>query len=263
MNTPYRTGAVSALLLAASVFPAPASATIYQFDFTGQFTLLDPGGGFIDQQPISSMLTYDDGAGTGFSASLLIDNFITFGATATIYDVSLRRVTGSSLILGNMLADWNGNDGVPLSMVWDASGLLNAIGDGLQVGDVISGTDLSRGGSVIADVGSALPASDSLGLGQGPAPLAVTALNTSTLCTPGLDCLGNALSGGAPFSDDGIGGSPMVDGPFPGLNVNFDIGSGHSLTVSSIIPAPVPAAFWSFGSGLLGLAGIAGRRRTG
>jgi len=62
------------------------------------------------------------------------------------------------------------------------------------------------------------------------------------------------------FVDDGIGGSPLIDGPFVGLNVNFDIGSGHSLTLTNISSVPVPAAVWLFGSGLLGLIGVARRK---
>ena len=260
-NNTYRM-CIVASMLAGTVTAAPVSAAVYEFHFTGQYTLLDPIGGYMDQRPISSTLTYNDNSGAGFSASLTIANFDTFGATATIHDISLQRQAGTNLILGNMLADWNGSVGVPISMVWDATGLFNAIDYGLQANDVISGTYLMRGGSVIADVGSALPASDALGLGQGPAPLAVTTLNTATLCNVGSDCLGNALSGGAPFTDDGVGGSPMIDGYFRGLNVNFDIGSGNSLTVLSVTQVPVPAAAWLLGSGLLGLLGVA-RRKVG
>lgn len=260
-NNIFRTCIVVSML-AGTTMTAPVSAAIYEFHFTGQYTLLDPAGSYMDQQPISSTLTYDDNSGAGFSASLTIANFDTFGATATIYDISLQRQAGTNLVLGNMLADWNGNIGVPISMVWDATGLFNAIDYGLQADDVISGTYLMRGGSIVADVDSALPASDALGLNQGPAPLAVTTLNTATLCTVGSDCLGNALSGGAPFTDDGVAGSPMIDGPFPGLNVNFDIGSGNSLTVLSVTQVPVPAAAWLLGSGLLGLLGLARRAVT-
>lgn len=259
---------ISTTLLAGALITTPASAAIFEFGFTGKYTLLDPTGSYMDQQSISSTLTYDDSLGTGFSAGLTIENFDTFGATATIYDISLQRVDGTNLIVGNMLADWNVNNGIPLSMVWDATGLFNAIDFGLQAGDVISGTNLKRDGSVIADVGSATPASDgvfdpntALPLNQGPAPLAVTTWNTAMLCTPGFDCIGNAFSGGEPFTDDGIAGSPMIDGPFVGLNVNFDIGSGNSLTVLSVSTVPVPAAVWLFGSGLIGLIGIARRKK--
>lgn len=261
-NNTYKT-CIAASMLAGVVMTAPASAAVFEFHFTGQYTLLDPQGNFMDQQPISSTLTYDDNSGTGFSANMTISNFDTFGATASIYDVSLQRQAGTNLIVGNMLADWNNNIGVPISMVWDGTGLFNAIDYGLQAGDVISGTYLRRDGLVIADVDSAIPASDSLGLGQGPAPLAVTALNTSTLCTPGVNCMGNAFSGGAPFTDDGIGGSPLIDSPFIGLNINFDIGSGNSLNVLSVSEVPVPAAAWLLGSGLVGLLGMAWNRKKG
>jgi hypothetical protein len=253
-----------------TLITTPISAAILEFHFTGQYTLVDPTGAPLDQQSISSTLTYNSDLGIGSSPDLTIENFDTFGATATIYDISLQHVVGTNFIIGNMLADWNLNSGVPLSMVWDASGLINAIDIGLQVGDVISGTDLKRNGTTIADVGSATPASDGLSsfslgvLNQGPAPLAVTTLNTAMLCTPGSfgDCIGNALSGGEPFTDDGIAGSPMIDGPFTGLNVNFDIGSGNSLTVLSVSGVPVSGAIWLFGSGLLGLIGTARRKKA-
>ncbi|MAT64735.1 MAG: hypothetical protein CMN57_03735 [Gammaproteobacteria bacterium] len=257
-----------ATLLSGAFIATPAAAAIYEFHFTGQYTLLDPIGGFMDQKPISSTLTYNDQSGSGFSAGMTIEDFETVGATATIHDISLQRHEDSNYIIGNMLADWNNNYGVPVSMVWDASGLFNAIALGLQEGDVISGTYLKRGGSTIANVGSAIPASDGtldyngIPLDQGPAPLAVTTLNTSLTCTPGTDCMGNALSGTAPFTDDGIAGSPLIDGPFVGLNVNFDIGSGNSLTVQSISSVPLPGTAWLFATGLLGLITAAKRRKT-
>ena len=65
-------------------------------------------------------------------------------------------------MLGNMLADWGANFGVPLSTVWNASGMINAILFGLQEGDVISGTDLIRDGNAIFDVGMRLVAAISL-----------------------------------------------------------------------------------------------------
>ena len=46
---------------------------------------------------------------------------------------------------------------------------------------------------------------------------------------------------GLSFFDDGIAGSPQIDGPFPGMQVSIDIGSGNSLTVLSVSEVPVPA----------------------
>jgi hypothetical protein len=57
---------------------------------------------------------------------------------------------------------------------------------------------------------------------------------------------------------DGIMGIPMnMGGPFPGFNANFNA------NMSPVPPAavPVPAAVWLFGSGLIGLLGVAKRRK--
>ena len=53
---------------------------------------------------------------------------------------------------------------------------------------------------------------------------------------------------------DGTGwaGLKMIDGAFPGFSANFNMTS----------EVPVPAAVWLFGSGLLGLVGVARRRKT-
>ena len=53
---------------------------------------------------------------------------------------------------------------------------------------------------------------------------------------------------------DGILGLKMIDGAFVGSSANFDF----------VAPAavPVPAAVWLFGSGLLGLVGVARRKKT-
>ena len=55
-----------------------------------------------------------------------------------------------------------------------------------------------------------------------------------------------------PAGPDGIRGLSMIDGAFVGFNANFDF----------VAPVPVPAAVWLFGSGLLGLVGVARRRKT-
>ena len=48
-------------------------------------------------------------------------------------------------------------------------------------------------------------------------------------------------------------GTPMVSGPFPGQAPSFN---------GIVSAVPVPAAVWLFGSGLIGLAGIARWRKT-
>lgn len=53
-------------------------------------------------------------------------------------------------------------------------------------------------------------------------------------------------------------GTPMVSGPFPGQAPAFN--GVVSAADTSVVP--VPAAVWLFGSGLVGLAGIARRRKA-
>ena len=82
----------------------------------------------------------------------------------------------------------------------------------------------------------------------------------------------SALAGGSqafPLA----GGSFGLPGPsFPGPGVNTTIGIQLMFTLSAkdsvsftsnfqVQPVPVPAALWLFGSGLLGLAGVARRRK--
>ena len=59
---------------------------------------------------------------------------------------------------------------------------------------------------------------------------------------------------GNPNGLDGINGMKMIDGAFIDSSANFNF----------VAPAavPVPAAVWLFGSGLLGLVGVARRKKT-
>ena len=256
------------------LFSGVSRASIIEFHFTGQLTVVANDNSLVGQAPIDSTFRYNTDLGIG-SGDLTIAPLVFFGSDLSVHDISMQKVDGGNgnLILGNMLADFSGNIGIPVSMVWDATGLMNAIDLGMQAGDVISGTTMKRDGAFYADVSSAIVASDNVVtspiwvepatyLNQGAAPMATTTLNTTTLCTYLVDCMGNTLSGGIGFTDDGIAGSPLVDGPFTGMQISLDIGSGNSLTVLSVSPVPVPAAVWLFVSGFVGLIAVTKRRKN-
>jgi hypothetical protein len=73
---------------------------------------------------------------------------------------------------------------------------------------------------------------------------------------------GNPFTGPATVASticdgDGVPGCAMVTAPFPGQTPAF---SGTIVPVPSAVP--VPAAVWLFGSGLLGLVGVARRKKA-
>lgn len=70
-----------------------------------------------------------------------------------------------------------------------------------------------------------------------------------------LDVAGCSTGAGCTPTTNGIRGFGMVDGPFQGFSANFDLSPSPA-------PVPLPAAVWLFGSGLLGLVGIARRRKA-
>ena len=81
----------------------------------------------------------------------------------------------------------------------------------------------------------------------GAVPIGMTTFNTA----------GTTLGSLFPLTTDSIAGSPQTTVPLPGFNFTYNFTSLTALNV----PPPVPAAVWLFGSGLVGLGGIARRRR--
>ncbi|HHJ36119.1 MAG TPA: DUF5011 domain-containing protein [Gammaproteobacteria bacterium] len=240
------------------------------------FTLLDAAG-FVTknssitgrganqaQTPLSGTLTYNTVSNTG-TATFTPFGFFNKG-DAVASGITLEKIPAgvnagnNNLVMTNMLFDWNGNNGIPVSIVWDAEGLFNEM-DGTPVSFTLNADGSINSASTFSD--GALPASDDTFepsipgsyLGLGPSPLASTDFNTNNIasCSTGVDADFTNNNGGgcmtvnpsadvtqgvatdndinqaqAPFNASligtgpGIGGNPMQDGPFQGFGANFD-----------------------------------------
>jgi hypothetical protein len=251
-------GALSAAII------APAQADVIDMSYDGIFTMLtsagvalqntsypyygDPTWGYGIRTQISGTLSFDTATGAG-SGTVTPFQFFDGGA-AVATGVNFQSI-GGGLMLGNMNFAWNGSD-IVTQIVLDGSGLFAALGGGIPpVGAVLDQAYCTASGAC------ALPASD--GISKGKFPIGPTPIATSTFNTAGQTGTTTTLGQLTLGVDDGIGGSPMDNGPFSGFNANFDI---TSVTVTNVTPAvPVPAAVWLFGSGLLGLVGVARRRK--
>jgi hypothetical protein len=250
-------------------------------DWSGLFTILnssgtglqnssypyygDPTWGYGFRTQVSGTMTFDLATGAGSATVNDFDFFAGGAAQATTITMQvIDPVNG--LVQANMGFNWNSNTGIPVSLILDARGFFGAISGGYAGSDVIDQATVAGYG--------ALPASNGMNKGKfpiGPVPMATTTLDTALISTAPAQCADDVANGvaagnclglnpsseiGVIAGNDGLGGSPMIDGPFAGFNANFDITSAH------INPIPVPAAVWLFGSGLVGLAGVARRRKS-
>ncbi len=269
-----RKTALASIIAAGAGLSTSASSDVINMSLDGFFTFLTPDGSitlnsdsillFGLRSTITATATFNTDTGTGTGT---ISPFSFRGnGNLTSPSISFQAIgDGASgpgpLILANMSSSWNFNNGIPVSMVIDASGFFDAVQGGLVVGQTITGV-------------GAIPASNNASFNAqnipiGPAPFATTTWDTTDI---GPGTIGTNPSGTLPLiadtqvntfvttgSEIGIGGSPQRAGPFGGGEFNYDF---TSIRIDNIIvPAvPVPAAAWLFGSGLLGLIGVARRR---
>ena len=209
-----------------------------------------------------------------FNLSLFFGGGNSSATSITFQDIDGPEGDGT-LMLGNMIYNFNfnGNNENPVSIVWDADGLIDALDQGAFPGDRIAATNADF--ACDTNTSCATPATNDmpyevyLGPGQGLAtytvpigasPFVTTTWNTTDI---GTVTLGTNPSGTLPLIADTIGGSPMKAGVFPGFNINFDFDSMEITDIyETPLPVPVPASVWLFGSGVLGLIGITRRKKT-
>ncbi len=242
--------------ISVATMPTSASAAVIDASWSGLFTILDPAGvqlqntsypyygdatwGYGLRTQISGTFSFNTSTGAG---SAVVNPFEFFNkGKASAHDIVMQAIGdgmggSGTLVAGKMLFDWATSTNINVGIILDAAGFFGA--GAVSTSDTISGV-------------GATPASNGINKGKfpiGPAPMATTSFDT------------DFHNGGAfIIGDDGIGGDPMDNGPFPGFSANFDITSIHVTNVTA--PAvPIPAAVWLFGSGLLGLVGVARRKK--
>lgn len=243
---------------------ATADAALINASWSGLFTLLDSQGvpftntsksyyydatwGYGKRTQVSGTLTFDTSTGAG-SATVNPFQFMNSGPWTT-NSLTLQAVgdgvggTGS-LVAGKWLYDWNSNSNINAGFIFDATGFF--------------GAEPYATGQSIVGIG-ATPASNDVQSGKypiGPAPIATTAWDTDYHNDPSCVMTASCLIA----DGTGYGGDPLDNGPYPGASNNIDITSIHIDSVENNA-VPIPGAALLFGSGLLGMVGVARRRKN-
>ena len=275
-----RTLLTTAVALSTSM--GSAQAVQVNYGWTGLFTMINPEGAILVnsdstynsgfQTEISGTIGFDTDTGAGTAT---IDPFNHFGGGPTFfYDITLQAIGdgnggAGTLVQGNMLWDWSGTSNISVDIVLDAAGFFSspdfataaAVGDAVTLGpDAIgnsTGSVCTYFHATYGCLGStnADPAFMATVDGNPYAAEDVTILGYDwDYSTNNWDII---FSGNR--HTDGIAGIAVDNGPFPGFSINLDI---HTMTGIVVAPVPVPAAVWLFGSGLIGLIGVAKRKKS-
>lgn len=273
MNPMIKKSLIASSIVLAFGAPAAQAALVTNlygaFDFStdrANFTMLDAGGYTVggtndvamtwDGNGYTSSSDYTGpGSGSNVTASSTTGFF---GHTWTAHDIQvftpgsysfdvtlgggaaetgfLNVTVGAGQIGMHMLFDWNTAQNIDVFVVANPGSMF---GPGIARSSNISGCD------------STASATTQNCLWDGPGYVGGLATNKPAGSTVWM--LASADGNG-----DGVMGIPMpTGGPFQNFNANFN--ANMTATPDAVIP--VPAAVWLFGSGLLGLVGIARRKK--
>jgi len=194
---------------------------------------------------IASALALCMGSGAAYSATMSTATFTMFnptGGTVGVDTAVTGAIGGGTWTVASTVpffgVPWNAHDGV----TFGPGTYSVATGAGSYTGVVVGAGQI--GGLILFDWGAS---SD------------IDVINVWDVNCAGATCTytsTDAIVGGpaAAAGPDGILGVGMIDGPFLGFHANFDFTTPNAV--------PVPAAVWLFASGLIGLVGVARRKKA-
>jgi hypothetical protein len=211
-------------------------------------------------------MSFDTSTGAGVAT---VNTFMFFGDApgsgintnpASALGVTFQVIDTVGTMVGSMLFSYNGV-AHSVSIVLNAAGMFG----GPAALAATEGYDFNPKAAVTTyPLGPIPAATTTFNTGAGCDGLTLaTQVNAYTINTNMANVFGTCAPGGSVFAD-ATPGDPMTSSGFSGWNANFDI---MTVTTTSFVPTPtgpvvpVPAAVWLFGSGLLGLAGIARRKK--
>lgn len=256
-----------ALALGAPVVHAAAVNDLFgAFNWStdrANFTMLDNSGAIVGGTNDVAM-TWD---GNGFNAS---SDYTGPGSVSNVTAASTTPFFGVNWTAHDIQVFTPGSYSFNVSLGGGAAetGTLTATVGASQLGMHML---FDYGGTANIDVFVVASASGVFGSGVGTNAVGPPCTGTTVNCLwTGKGFVGglasNAPTGGQKWmlvsvdgNADGVMGIPMpTGGPFAGFNANFNA----NLTATPDAVVPIPAAAWLFGSGLLGLVGIARRKKN-
>jgi len=265
-----------ALALGAPAAHAALSTDVFGpytwFSDSANFTMLD-GNGYVVGGTNDVAMSWDGNAftansdytGPGSTSNITANSTNAFfGYTWTAHDIQvftpgtysfdttlgggnpesgiLSATVGATQLGMHMLFDWNGNLNIDVFVVATGSSVYGAgIGRSTALAKTTAGYNGCDGaGYTSQNIANCLYDGKAFGTDGKPAGDKIWMLATVD---------GNS---------DGIMGIPMaISGPFAGFNAGF-----NATLAPTPKAVPVPAAVWLFGTGLMGLVGVARRKKS-